>query len=148
MFTCDPLKVVTVEVFSTHPIWSFSSSSTPASPYLRLSFQLDFNRNQPMFTCDPLKVVTVEVFSTHPIWSFSSSSTPASPRLRLSFHWIFNPKSTHVYMRPFKGGDGWGFFNSSNLKFQLIFNSGQPTFKVKFQLNFQPQIRPCLHVTF
>ena len=39
-------------------------------------------------------------------------------------------------MWPFKGGDGWGFFNSSNLKFQLIFNSGQPMFKVKFSNKF------------
>ena len=30
----------------------------------------------------------------------------------------------------FKGGDGWGFFNSSNLVFSLLFNSGQPMFKI------------------
>ena len=30
----------------------------------------------------------------------------------------------------FKGGDSWGFFNSSNLVFSLLFNSGQPMFKI------------------
>ena len=30
----------------------------------------------------------------------------------------------------FKGGDCWGSFNSSNLVFSLLFNSGQPMFKI------------------
>ena len=51
-------------------------------------------------------------------------------------------------MWPFKGGDGWGFFNSSNLKFQLIFNSGQPVFKVEFSIEFSTQINPYLNVRF
>ena len=44
----------------------------------------------------------------------------------------------------FKGGDGWGFFNSSNLKFQLIFNSGQPMFKVKFSIVFSTEINKII----
>ena len=41
MFRCEGLKVVTVEVFSTHPIWFSAFFSTPASPCLSLSFQLN-----------------------------------------------------------------------------------------------------------
>ena len=91
-----------------------------------------------MFRCEGLKVVTVEVFSTHPIWFSAFFSTPASPRL--SFQLNFQRKSTHVYMWPFKGGDGWSFFNSSNLVFSLLFNSGQPMLKVEISIEFSNKI--------
>ena len=186
--------MVAVEVFSTHPIWFSAFFSIPASPCLRLNFQLNFQpestyiqmwgfkggdgwgffnssnlvfsllfnsgqpmfkvklsiefatQSKPMFRREGLKVVTVEVLSTHPIWFSAFFSTLASPCLRLSSQLNFQTKTTHVYMWPFKGGDGWGFFNSSNLKFQLIFNSGQPMFKVEFLIEFSTEISPCLNV--
>jgi len=42
IFRCEGLKVVTVEVFSTHPIWFSAFFSTLASPCLKLNFQLNF----------------------------------------------------------------------------------------------------------
>ena len=43
MFRCEGLKVVTVEVFATHPIWVFSLLFHSGQPLFKVEFSIEFS---------------------------------------------------------------------------------------------------------